>query len=158
MTTDTVPKAAGREGRVGNRHTVRVAGIAKGSGMICPDMATMLGFIVCDAKVSQPVLQMLTQEIADLSFNAITVDGDTSTNDSFVVVAAGKNGQNEIDNIADPRYDQLKALLAGLALDPAQTIVRNEEGAAKFITIRWKTPPAAPKPAKRPMPLPTRRW
>ncbi|MDO4227640.1 bifunctional ornithine acetyltransferase/N-acetylglutamate synthase, partial [Neisseria sp.] len=109
---------------------------AKGSGMICPNMATMLGFIVCDAKVSQPVLQMLTQEIADSSFNAITVDGDTSTNDSFVVVATGKNGQNEIDNIADPRYDQLKALLADLALELAQAIVRDGEGATKFITIR----------------------
>lgn len=136
MTTDTVPKAASREGRVGNSHTVRATGIAKGSGMICPNMATMLGFIVCDAKVSQPVLQMLTQEIADSSFNAITVDGDTSTNDSFVVVSTGKNGQNEIDNIADPRYDQLKALLADLALELAQAIVRDGEGATKFITIR----------------------
>ena len=136
MTTDTVPKSASREGRIGNRHTVRASGIAKGAGMICPNMATMLGFIVCDANVSQPVLQMLTQEIADLSFNAITVDGDTSTNDSFVIAATGKCGQNEIDNIADPRYDQLKELLGGLALELAQAIVRDGEGVTKFITVK----------------------
>ncbi|OSI35677.1 bifunctional glutamate N-acetyltransferase/amino-acid acetyltransferase ArgJ [Neisseria dumasiana] len=136
MTTDTVPKSASRESRIGNNHTVRATGIAKGAGMICPNMATMLGFIVCDANVSQPVLQMLTQEIADLSFNAITVDGDTSTNDSFVIAATGKCGQNEIDNIADPRYDQLKELLGGLALELAQSIVRDGEGATKFITVK----------------------
>ena len=79
---------------------------------------------------------MITQEIADLSFNSITVDGDTSTNDSFVVVATGKSGQNEIDNIADPRYEQLKAMLGSLALELAQAIVRDGEGATKFITIQ----------------------
>lgn len=135
MTTDTVPKAASREGRVGENHRVRATGIAKGSGMIHPNMATMLAFIVCDAKVSQPVLQLMTQEIADMSFNAITVDGDTSTNDSFVIIATGKCGQSEIDNIADPRYEQLKTLLGGLALELAQAIVRDGEGATKFITI-----------------------
>lgn len=136
MTTDTLPKAASREGKVGNNHTVRATGIAKGAGMICPNMATMLGFIVTDANISQPVLQLLTQEIADMSFNSITVDGDTSTNDSFVVVATGKCGQNEIDNIADPRYQQLKELLGSLALELAQAIVRDGEGATKFITIQ----------------------
>ena len=136
MTTDTVPKAASRETKVGNSHTVRATGIAKGSGMICPNMATMLGFIVTDAKVSQPILQMLTQEIADASFNSITVDGDTSTNDSFVIVATGKCGQSEIDNTADPRYDQLKALLCSLALELAQAIVRDGEGATKLITVK----------------------
>lgn len=135
MTTDTIPKAASREGKVGENHTVRATGIAKGSGMIHPNMATMLSFIVCDANVSQPVLQLMTKEIADVSFNAITVDGDTSTNDSFVIIATAKNGQSQIDNIADPRYDQLKALLSGLALQLAQAIVRDGEGATKFITI-----------------------
>lgn len=135
MTTDTVPKAASCEAQIGSNHTVRATGIAKGSGMICPNMATMLGFIVTDAKVSQPILQMLTQEVADTSFNSITVDGDTSTNDSFVIVATGKCGQNEIDNIADPRYDQLKALIGRLALELAQAIVRDGEGATKFITV-----------------------
>ena len=135
MTTDTVPKSASREGSVGEKHTVRATGIAKGSGMIHPNMATMLGFIATDAKVSQPVLQLMTQEIADDTFNSITVDGDTSTNDSFVIIATGKNGQSEIDNIADPRYKQLKELLCGLALELAQAIVRDGEGATKFITI-----------------------
>ncbi len=135
MTTDTVPKSASREGKVGEKHTVRATGIAKGSGMIHPNMATMLSFIATDAKVSQPVLQLMTQEIADETFNTITVDGDTSTNDSFVIIATGKNSQSEIDNIADPRYKQLKDLLGGLALELAQTIVRDGEGATKFITI-----------------------
>lgn len=136
MTTDTVPKAASREGRIGNHHTVRATGIAKGSGMIHPNMATMLSFIVTDANIAQPVLQRMTQEIADMSFNCVTVDGDTSTNDSFVIVATGKSDQNEIDNIADPRYDQLKALLGDLALELAQAMVRDGEGATKFITIQ----------------------
>ena len=135
MTTDTVPKSASREGKVGEKHTVRATGIAKGSGMIHPNMATMLSFIATDAKVSQPVLQLMTQEIADETFNTITVDGDTSTNDSFVIIATGKNSQSEIDNIADPRYKQLKNLLCDLALELAQAIVRDGEGATKFITI-----------------------
>ena len=136
MTTDTVPKSASREGSVGEKHTVRATGIAKGSGMIHPNMATMLSFIATDAKVSQPVLQLMTQEIADETFNTITVDGDTSTNDSFVIIATGKNSQSEIDNIADPRYKQLKNLLGSLALELAQAIVRDGEGATKFITVR----------------------
>lgn len=135
MTTDTVPKSASREGSVGEKHTVRATGIAKGSGMIHPNMATMLSFIATDAKVSQPILQLMTQEIADETFNTITVDGDTSTNDSFVIIATGKNSQSEIDNIADPRYKQLKDLLGSLALELAQAIVRDGEGATKFITI-----------------------
>jgi glutamate N-acetyltransferase/amino-acid acetyltransferase len=135
MTTDTVPKAASRTGLVGEKHTVRATGIAKGSGMIHPNMATMLSFIATDAKVSQPILQLMTQEIADESFNTITVDGDTSTNDSFVIMATGRCGQSEIDNTADPRYAQLKALLGSLALELAQAIVRDGEGATKFITI-----------------------
>ena len=135
MTTDTVAKAASRAGQVGGSHTVRATGIAKGSGMIHPNMATMLGFIATDANIAQPVLQLLTQEIADMSFNCITVDGDTSTNDSFVIIATGKCGQSEIDNIADPRYGQLKELLGGLALELAQAIVRDGEGAGKFVTV-----------------------
>ena len=136
MTTDTVPKSASREGSVGEKHTVRATGIAKGSGMIHPNMATMLSFIATDAKVSQPILQLMTQEIADETFNTITVDGDTSTNDSFVIIATGKNSQSEIDNIAAPRYKQLKDLLGSLALELAQAIVRDGEGATKFITVR----------------------
>ena len=136
MTTDTVPKSASREGSVGEKHTVRATGIAKGSGMIHPNMATLLSFIATDAKVSQPILQLMTQEIADETFNTITVDGDTSTNDSFVIIATGKNSQSKIDNIADPRYKQLKDLLCSLALELAQAVVRDGEGATKFITVR----------------------
>ncbi|MDO4640540.1 MAG: bifunctional glutamate N-acetyltransferase/amino-acid acetyltransferase ArgJ [Neisseria sp.] len=135
MTTDTIPKAASRSGKVGQNHMVKATGIAKGAGMIRPNMATMLGFIACDAHIAQPVLQLMTQEIADATFNCITVDGDTSTNDSFVIIATGKCGQSEIDNIADPRYDQLKAILQDLALELAQAIVRDGEGATKFITV-----------------------
>ena len=138
MTTDTVPKAGSREGKIGENHQVRATGIAKGAGMIHPNMATMLAFIATDAKVSQPILQMLTQEVADMSFNSITVDGDTSTNDSFVIVATGKNEQSEIDNIADPRYEQLKELICNLALELAQAIIRDGEGATKFITVHVK--------------------
>ena len=136
MTTDTVPKAAARSGQIGNRHTVSAVGIAKGSGMICPNMATTLGFIATDARVAQPVLQQLAEEAADASFNCISVDGDTSTNDSFVIIATGKSGQNEIDNIADPRYAQLRSLLTDLALELAQAVVRDGEGATKFVTVK----------------------
>lgn len=135
MTTDTVAKSASRSAKVGNHHTVKATGIAKGAGMICPNMATMLGFIATDAHVSQPILQQLTEEVADASFNNITVDGDTSTNDSFVIIATGRSEQNEIDNIADPRYAQLRQLLTDVALELAQSIVRDGEGATKFITI-----------------------
>lgn len=136
MTTDTVPKAAHQSALIGNYHTVQATGIAKGAGMIHPNMATMLSFIATDAKIAQPVLQRLTEEIADETFNCITVDGDTSTNDSFVIIATGKSEQNEIDNIADPRYQQVKDLLHSVALELAQAIVRDGEGASKFITIK----------------------
>lgn len=135
MTTDTLPKAAHRSALIGNHHTVKATGIAKGAGMICPNMATMLSFIATDAHIAQPVLQHMTEEIVQETFNCITVDGDTSTNDSFVIIATGRCGQNEIDNIADPRYAQLKAMLQDLALELAQAIVRDGEGASKFITI-----------------------
>lgn len=136
MTTDTVAKATHRSAPIGKYHTVSATGIAKGAGMICPNMATMLGFIATDAHVTQPILQKLTEEVADATFNSITVDGDTSTNDSFVIIATGKSEQNQIDNIADPRYAQLRDLLTEVALELAQAIVRDGEGASKFITIQ----------------------
>lgn len=136
MTTDTISKTASRSALIGNHHTVKATGMAKGAGMICPNMATMLGFIATDARISQPILQLLTEEVANETFNCITVDGDTSTNDSFVIVATGRCGQNEIDNIADPRYGQIRALLTEVALELAQAIVRDGEGATKFMTIR----------------------
>lgn len=136
MTTDTVPKATHRKAQVGNYHMVSVTGVAKGSGMIHPNMATMLSFIATDAKISQPILQYLTEEVVNETFNCITVDGDTSTNDSFIIMATGACGQNEIDNVADPRYAQVKQLLLEVALELAQAIVRDGEGASKFITVR----------------------
>ena len=126
--------------------------------MIHPNMATMLSFIATDAKVSQPILQLMTQEIADESFNTITVDGDTSTNDSFVIMATGRCGQSEIDNTADPRYAQLKALLGSLALELAQAIVRDGEGATKFITVEVQNAKTREEARKVLMPSPIRRW
>ncbi len=132
MTTDTVPKAASRRVRL-DAGEVTVTGIAKGAGMIRPDMATMLGFVATDAKVSQGALQALVRQAADSSFNCITVDGDTSTNDAFVVVASGASGvvaQSEADLVT------LGHAITEVALQLAQAIVRDGEGATKFITVR----------------------
>ena len=134
MTTDTVPKAASRTGLVGEKHSPRHR-YRQRLGHDSSEHGDHVVVYATDAKVSQPILQLMTQEIADESFNTITVDGDTSTNDSFVIMATGRCGQSEIDNIADPRYAQLKALLGSLALELAQAIVRDGEGATKFITV-----------------------
>jgi glutamate N-acetyltransferase/amino-acid N-acetyltransferase len=133
MTTDTVPKAASREVTLG-AHGVNVTGIAKGAGMIRPDMATMLGFVVTDAAVAAPLLATLTREAADGSFNRITVDGDTSTNDSFMLIATGA-GTLAIDSTASPDYLALRDAVTELARTLAQMIIRDGEGATKFITI-----------------------
>ncbi|MDO4696337.1 MAG: bifunctional glutamate N-acetyltransferase/amino-acid acetyltransferase ArgJ [Neisseria sp.] len=134
MTTDTVPKAASRQAEIGGT-PVRISGISKGAGMICPNMATMLGYIATDAAVSAPLLQKLTERSANQSFNCITVDGDTSTNDSFIIVATGRSGMEEISDEADPRFTELQKLLDEVSLELAQAIVRDGEGATKFITI-----------------------
>jgi glutamate N-acetyltransferase / amino-acid N-acetyltransferase len=134
MTTDTVAKACSRSGRVGEA-TVRVTGMAKGVGMLAPNMATMLAYVATDAKVSREVLKALAVEVADASFNRVTVDGDTSTNDSFVVMATGGSRSSEIASRQDPRYPQLLALLTEVAATLAQAIARDGEGATKFITI-----------------------
>ncbi|ORF05630.1 bifunctional ornithine acetyltransferase/N-acetylglutamate synthase [Snodgrassella alvi] len=134
MTTDTVPKMASRTVYI-DGHKVRFTGIAKGSGMIHPNMATMLGFVFTDAAIAQPLLQQMVAEVAAISFNAITVDGDTSTNDSFVVVATGKSQLGRIESVAGKDYLAVKTVLADLALELAQAIVRDGEGATKFITI-----------------------
>jgi glutamate N-acetyltransferase / amino-acid N-acetyltransferase len=136
MTTDTVAKAASRRLQVGGR-TVTVTGIAKGAGMIRPNMATMLGFVATDAAVPQPLLARWVREAADASFNRITIDGDTSTNDSFVLVATGA-GALAIDPL---QPDGAAAGALRLAIDDvsrelAQAIVRDGEGATKFITVR----------------------
>ena len=134
MTTDTVAKAVSRRVKIGG-HSVTITGIAKGAGMIRPDMATMLGFIAMDCRVPQPLLQALTQEVADASFNRITVDGDTSTNDSFVVMATGA-GALAIDDAADAALPALRGALTDVARTLAQAIVRDGEGATKFIEVR----------------------
>ena len=133
MTTDTQPKAASRQVSI-NGHTITLTGISKGAGMIKPNMATMLGFMAMDAKVAQPVLDHLTKEVANRSFNCITIDGDTSTNDSFMVIATGAAAL-EVNAIDTPEYQALAAAVLGLAQELAQMIIRDGEGATKFITV-----------------------
>ena len=135
MTTDTVPKAASRTVTIGG-HTVTLTGIAKGAGMIRPNMATMLGFIATDATVSRHVLDTLTAKAADRSFNAITIDGDTSTNDSFIVIATGKSAAPAITGLHTPAGKLFAQTLIELSIELAQAIVRDGEGATKFITIK----------------------
>jgi glutamate N-acetyltransferase/amino-acid N-acetyltransferase len=135
MTTDTVPKAASRQVSIGGR-TVTVTGIAKGAGMIRPNMATMLGFVATDAVVAPELLQPLVREAADRSFNRITVDGDTSTNDSFVLVATRLAGHGEITSLDGPEGRALREALCAVSEQLAMAIVRDGEGASKFITVR----------------------
>jgi glutamate N-acetyltransferase/amino-acid N-acetyltransferase len=133
MTTDTQPKAASKQVQI-NGQTITLTGISKGAGMIHPNMATMLGYVGTDAKVSQALLQQLTTEAADLSFNAITIDGDTSTNDSFIVMATGASGV-EIAS-SGSSFDAFRQALIEISQQLAQMIVRDGEGATKFITIQ----------------------
>jgi glutamate N-acetyltransferase/amino-acid N-acetyltransferase len=133
MTTDTQPKAGSRSVTIGG-HSVTMSGISKGAGMIKPNMATMLGYLAFDAKVAQPVLDVLVKQVADKSFNCITIDGDTSTNDSFMLIATGA-GSLVIDSVDSPEYAELAAAVTELSLFLAQAIVRDGEGATKFITI-----------------------
>ena len=133
MTTDTQPKAASRTVTIGG-HTVTMTGISKGAGMIKPNMATMLGYLAFDAKVAQPVLDELVRHAADHSFNCITIDGDTSTNDSFMLIASGA-GSLEVNATGTPEYAALRDAVTGLARTLAQMIIRDGEGATKFITI-----------------------
>jgi len=135
MTTDIVAKAASRQSSLGGK-TVTVTGMAKGSGMIHPNMATMLGFLATDAAISQTLLDSLVREIADLSFNCVTVDGDTSTNDSFILIASGQAGNTEITDANTPDYAALKAAISEVAIELAQAMARDGEGATKFMTIQ----------------------
>lgn len=132
MTTDTLAKAASRKVDVAGK-TVTITGISKGAGMIKPNMATMLGFMATDAGIAQPLLAALVKEAADFSFNCITVDGDTSTNDSFILMATGQSGANFADENA-AGWATLKAAIIEVAVELAQAIVRDGEGATKFIT------------------------
>ena len=133
MTTDTQPKAASSTVTIGG-HVITMTGISKGAGMIRPNMATMLGYLAFDAKVAQPVLEKLVRHAADQSFNCISIDGDTSTNDSFMLIATGA-GSLEVTAIDTPEYLALRDAVTGLARTLAQMIIRDGEGATKFITI-----------------------
>lgn len=134
MTTDTLPKISSAKVQVDGK-TVTFTGISKGAGMIRPNMATMLSFLATDAGIAQPLLRKLAVEIADASFNRITVDGDTSTNDSFIIAATGKSGVN-VNSESDAAYAAVRDALTAAALELATKIVRDAEGATKFMTIR----------------------
>ena len=134
MTTDTVPKLVSRE-LVLSGGTVTVTGIAKGSGMICPDMATMLSYVATDAKVTQHALQQMLQGAVEQSFNAITVDGDTSTNDACVLLASGATG-DEIDSLQSGDGRLLAQAVESVCVELAEMIVRDGEGATKLVRIR----------------------
>ena len=135
MTTDTVPKAFGAQVTIGGA-LISISGISKGAGMIRPNMATMLGFMATDACVSQSVMHQLALELAEGSFNRVTVDGDTSTNDSFVVIATNKAKHKLIESLDTADGLALKAAMMGVAKKLAQAIVRDGEGATKFITVQ----------------------
>jgi glutamate N-acetyltransferase/amino-acid N-acetyltransferase len=135
MTTDTVPKAASATVQIGGR-TVAVTGISKGAGMIRPDMATMLGFVATDAAIDPALLQNLVRDAADESFNRITIDGDTSTNDSFVLIATQRAGNAPITSLESADGSRLRDAVVDVSRRLAQAIVRDGEGATKFITVR----------------------
>jgi glutamate N-acetyltransferase/amino-acid N-acetyltransferase len=135
MTTDTIPKASSRQVQVGGA-TVTVTGISKGAGMIRPNMATMLGFMATDAKIDPALIQPLARQLADGSFNRVTIDGDTSTNDSFVVIATQKAAHATITSLDSAEGQALVAAMQEVARELAQAIVRDGEGATKFITIQ----------------------
>lgn len=135
MTTDTVPKAFGAQLMIDGTR-VSISGISKGAGMIRPNMATMLGFMATDACVSPGLMKQLATELAEGSFNRVTVDGDTSTNDSFVVIATNQAAHAPITSLDSPAGQALKAAMLGVARQLAQAIVRDGEGATKFITIQ----------------------
>jgi len=134
MTTDTFAKGAGTSLKLDD-DTVNIAGIAKGSGMIAPNMATMLAYIFTDAAIAPDLLQRLTAKAAEQSFNAVTVDGDTSTSDTFMIFATGAAGTSLITDERHPHYKAIEAALFATSLDLAQQLVRDGEGATKFISV-----------------------
>jgi len=133
MTTDTIPKAVSRQLMIGGKQ-VTITGMSKGSGMIHPNMATMLAYVATDAVVSQKVLDAIIEYAVNQSFNCITVDGDTSTNDSFIMIATNKAGHTEITEASDD-YITLRNALTEVAIELAQAIVRDGEGATKLMTV-----------------------
>ena len=135
MTTDIVAKAISRQVSIDGA-TVTITGIAKGSGMIHPNMATMLGYIATDAAIAQPLLQAMVSEAANRSFNCITVDGDTSTNDALMLIATGKSSLPEVTSAGSTACKALQKAITEVAIHLAQAIVRDGEGATKFITVQ----------------------
>jgi glutamate N-acetyltransferase/amino-acid N-acetyltransferase len=135
MTTDTIPKAFSRRVQVGGA-TITITGISKGAGMIRPNMATMLGFMATDAKIDPSLIQPLAKRLADASFNRVTIDGDTSTNDSFVVIATQKAAHAAVTSLDSADGQALVAAMQDVARQLAQAIVRDGEGATKFITVQ----------------------
>ncbi len=135
MTTDIVAKAVSRRIQIGGK-TVTLTGIAKGSGMIHPNMATMLGFLATDVAIAQGLMDQLVKDLADVTFNCVTVDGDTSTNDSFVLIATAQAGNAEITDATSSDYAVLKSALIEVATLLAQAMARDGEGATKFITVK----------------------
>jgi glutamate N-acetyltransferase/amino-acid N-acetyltransferase len=135
MTTDTLPKAASLQVQIGGK-TVTVTGISKGAGMIRPHMATMLGFVATDAVLAPGLLDALVREAADRSFNRITIDGDTSTNDSFMLIATQQAGHAPIEHLDSGDGAVLRDAVIAVSTQLAQAIVRDGEGATKFITVR----------------------
>lgn len=134
MTTDTQPKGASRQVQL-DGSTVTITGIAKGAGMIKPNMATMLAFVATDAAIAPALLQAALRDLGDRSFNRITVDSDTSTNDAVVLVATGAAGNAEIDTADDPRWPMLQDALQAVFVELAQALVRDAEGATKFVEV-----------------------
>jgi len=150
MTTDTFPKAVSRTVTLGTA-TVTINGIAKGAGMIAPDMATMLSFVATDAPIAAPVLQALIAKGAEKSFNAITIDGDTSTSDTLILFATGAaaaRGAPRIEDLADPRLRAFRKALDGLLLELAHLVVKDGEGLRKFVSVTVEGA-VSPKSAKR---------
>jgi len=137
MTTDVAPKAYSTSVTVEN-DTINITGISKGAGMIHPNMATMLGYVATDAAIEQSLLHAITKEITDLSFNCISVDGDTSTNDSFIVIATGKSSAKPINSRDDQGFNEVYQALLSTAQYLAKAIVRDGEGATKFLTVTVK--------------------
>ena len=135
MTTDTLPKAFSRQVQIGDT-TVSISGISKGAGMIRPNMATMLGFLATDANIAPELLQPLVTGLAEGSFNRVTIDGDTSTNDSFVLIATNRAKHAQITSLTSAEGQALQAALLEVSQKLAQAIVRDGEGATKFITVR----------------------
>jgi glutamate N-acetyltransferase/amino-acid N-acetyltransferase len=135
MTTDTQPKACSRQFELDGTQ-ITVSGIAKGAGMIRPNMATMLGYVATDAAVSKDCLQHMWRDVVEHSFNRVTVDGDTSTNDAALLIATGAGGNPPVDSDSHPHYEALKQAVFEVALQLAQWLVRDGEGASKFVAVQ----------------------